>query len=418
MQWTRGVSKRFEASQTPLCGSKVTKLRKGKDSQEIVAAERMSDLVSVTRRPFTVEWDLPEGVLCQIFDLLPIKRLGRCCSVKKSWSDLISETHDLKLERAWRMGAIEPKRSNFDMPNQTIMRSAKQGDMIAVGVLSDSIVNGIAIMDLRNDVTFFRNNIDCNGVLRFVDGMLVSGDQESGVVRVWDVPTLTEKVSFKVSEEFVHVEDNGEKASFKVPVGIVDVADVGEYFAVCGSFGYLGFWKKEDFSESQVLQIREKITSFTYFEGLLYFGLGGGGISFWRLKNADCVVQLEAHANFVDTLVVNERVIASCAIDVSTVGGHIKVMERERGEVLQAIHFEDFYSPQSFGIGHSKFACQVSMNKVELWDIDEDCCFRTIYFDDRFIGAHVIGIYLTVDKLTVVDSKGDVLQFDFASIEY
>ncbi|GMH34925.1 hypothetical protein BSKO_02786 [Bryopsis sp. KO-2023] len=251
----------------------------------------MSDLVSVTLRPSTVEWDLPEGVLCQIFDLLPIKPLGRWCSVKKSWSDLISENHDLKLERAWRTGEIEPKRSNFDLSNQTIYRSAKH---------------------------------DRNGVLCFVDGVLLSGAQELGVVRVWDVPELVEK------------------ASFKIPQRVVDVADVGEHVAVCGSYGYLGFWKKEDWSESQVLQIGDEITSFTYFEGFLYFGLVGG-----------------------------------------------------------------------LGIGHSKFACQSSTDRIELWDIDEDRCFRTIYFNDCL----VIGMYLTIDRLVVVKREGEVLQFDFASID-
>ncbi|GMH34978.1 hypothetical protein BSKO_02839 [Bryopsis sp. KO-2023] len=110
----------------------------------------------------------------------------------------------------------------------------------------------------QNDDIFERPDVCWNGVLRFVDEMLVSGDEESGVVRVWDVPKLTEK------------------ALRKIPQKVVDVADVGKHVAVCGCHGYLVLWKKEDWSESQVLQIGDKqIESFTYFEGLFYFGLHG-----------------------------------------------------------------------------------------------------------------------------------------------
>ncbi|WP_461384563.1 hypothetical protein, partial [Devosia indica] len=183
-------------------------------------------------------------------------------------------------------------------------------------------------------------------------------------------------------------------------------ADVGDHVAVCGFCGYLGLWKKEDWSESQVLQVgEESVTSFTYFKGLFYFGLGGGGISVWSLENSSCIAKLEAHNNFVETLVVNDRVIASCSIDVTSRSSYLKVMGREFWKVMQEIDYEGFCSPQSLGIDHSKLACQLSMNKIELWDIDEDRCFRIIYFDDCYSGSLVIGVYLVVDKLTVVDTR-------------
>ncbi|GMH34929.1 hypothetical protein BSKO_02790 [Bryopsis sp. KO-2023] len=278
--------------------------------------------------PSTMEWDLPEGVLCQIFDLLPIKQLAQSCLVTKRWRTLISENHDLKLEKAWRTGKITPKRSCF---GREVLRSAKNGDMVAVYTMFfyDGYPSGIAIMDLRNDDVYFRAGVFCQNIFRFVDGVLFSDDKELGVVRGWDVPEITEKVSFKIPEK------------------VIDLADVGEHIAVCGWHGYLGFWKKEDWTPSQVLQIEcysrdieenERITCFTYFKGLFYCGLHGGEISVFSEENADLVAKFHVH-------------------DLELTDGYL------------------------------------------------------IY--DGFL----IGVYLTVDKLTIVNSKGEVLQFDFGSMD-
>ncbi|GMH34984.1 hypothetical protein BSKO_02845 [Bryopsis sp. KO-2023] len=207
--------------------------------------------------PSTAElkWDLPEGVLCRIFDLLRVKQLERCCSVTKRWRTLILENHDLKLERAWRMGKIEPKRSNFNFKGHKICKSAKQGDMIAV------------------------------------DGILFSGDDEIGIVRVWDVPELVQR------------------SLLKIPEKVVDVVDASEHVAVCGSHG--------------------------------------------------------------------------------------------------------------LRMSHKQFAWKKYKYTIQVWDADEDRCIRTIQLGNGYMinDGYLRGVYLTADKLTVVNTKGEVLQFDFGSMD-
>ncbi|GMH34941.1 hypothetical protein BSKO_02802 [Bryopsis sp. KO-2023] len=364
------------------------------------------------RTTFVAEWStclviskhdafyMPTEILRGVFSHLPAKSLARASCVAKSWNCVTGELNvreKVKLEKAWRCGEFERRGMSFGAVNgtewHTFTRSTQKGNLLLLKSPALIVALDIESVCFRG---FYASGLN-TPICLMDEGVLCAPDD--GTVLVTNVQAFqTESLTVITS--------------FQVDFNIYEFADVGEYVAICGQYGFLGLWEKNEYTCAEVLDEGDLdnhkynpekdllCMAFCKETRMLVCGSRGGTLMVWNLGKYTLVKVIKGHSKSVLAVEMNETFILSSSSDQT-----VRIWNRSSGECMQVLENRKDNSWRVALCG-DMFARQ-SGNNIQIWNIDENLCIRQ--FDG---GLNIIGMHLMAQALTVVLLDGEIVTWD------
>ncbi|GMH43012.1 hypothetical protein BSKO_10934 [Bryopsis sp. KO-2023] len=330
--------------------------------------------------------DLPGDMIVEILDALTAREIAKCSCLSKDWktaSGVALLRAKIRVERAWRVGEVDPLDVNFE-GGFYINCAAKHDSVVVVGGL-----NGIELWNLDTKCRSLFHHPDSVHSLCFNGDLLLSGHL-SGHICGWGL-TRTSSRLFRFEAHTTCV---------------LTLLDLGEVLASGAKKGDIKIWRKRDWvCESILAEHTGHVSCLASADDgrLLISGSEDSTLRVWRLSTKRCLRELQGHSAAVSCVVVHDNTIASgsrdCTIRLWNLhnGVCVRVLDGLGGAVGSIV------------LSGGKIIGGVEAGAVHVWDVEKGCSLR------RFrVYCLQSGVWVDNDaKLTVASRHGHAFEWDF-----